>query len=224
MFWPWRRLVAMAISPIVMSAPKPLHTRLKGRFPIVVSGARTSLSSKSTFFFSAGRSFATTSAASFFSTCMSSAVSAARKASAMTTSGAWPSATASGAWPSTTAPPLASSSFAAFLAALRAFLRRRRSCAFVTKLMRLPLLYLGTTSRERAKGYSLRRSLRCKSLGSAFIVSLATEASLRSSSTTFLPSFMCELAHLHLTPEPHVPRAANCGQGEKGMSGAFCAM
>ena len=34
------RLVAMAISPQVMSTPRPLQMRRNGRFPTVVKGAR----------------------------------------------------------------------------------------------------------------------------------------------------------------------------------------
>mmetsp|Transcript_34952 Transcript_34952/g.76907 ORF Transcript_34952/g.76907 Transcript_34952/m.76907 type:complete len:240 (-) Transcript_34952:434-1153(-) len=45
----WSRLVAMAISPHVMSTPKSLHTRRNGRLPTVVSGARYVLPRKSTF-------------------------------------------------------------------------------------------------------------------------------------------------------------------------------
>src|SRR5205814_2076186 len=44
--WPLSKLVAMAISPQVTSAPRALHTRRKGRLPTVVSGARYSLSLK----------------------------------------------------------------------------------------------------------------------------------------------------------------------------------
>ena len=39
---PWSRLVAMAISPQVMTTPRALQTRRNGRFPAVVRGARYS--------------------------------------------------------------------------------------------------------------------------------------------------------------------------------------
>ena len=62
--WPWSRFVHSAISPHVMSAPRPLHTRRKGKFPTVVRGAKYSLPLKSTSFFSAARSRASTPPAS----------------------------------------------------------------------------------------------------------------------------------------------------------------
>mmetsp|Transcript_4672 Transcript_4672/g.17033 ORF Transcript_4672/g.17033 Transcript_4672/m.17033 type:complete len:219 (+) Transcript_4672:1036-1692(+) len=54
---PWIKLVTMAISPHVMSAPSRLHTRLYGKFPTVVNGARYNLFLKSMTFFSTGRMF-----------------------------------------------------------------------------------------------------------------------------------------------------------------------
>lgn len=52
-----KRLVHIAISPHVTSAPNTLQTLLKGRFPTVVKGARYNLSLKSISIFSRGCNF-----------------------------------------------------------------------------------------------------------------------------------------------------------------------